>query len=546
MIHPALFALLRMRIGGLLKRFGASLKTWQGLVFLALTVGVILLWMAPLFLLPVAGTMINMDTARVREFVPIGLMGACLLTIILGDDKALRFTPAEVDFLFPAPFTRQQLMAYKLLENTLGAALAASFFFVWVVPYVPLSLAAFWGSFQALLFIQLFQAAFVLAGMTISVRLQTVTRWWIFGAVGLIVLVLATQSVIILLHASSMTQAWMEFRISPVGQVVFAPFELYGLVMVAESYLSLLVWGFLALAINVGLVLLILKLDKYYLEAALASSQRFLLLLSRLRKGGALSLWGSPLRWRLPLPPRWGGAGPIAWRQLTHACRSVPTLLSVAAVVLFVVSAPRLFLSSIGDTVAEGVSLAITAAVVQLTLVFTMMLRFDFRNDLEQIDWLKIMPVHPIALVLGELIVPVLIATITQAILLLGVAYLTSAPGLQAGLIVLTVFTLPLNFLLFGLENFLFLMFPSRSMAFNPGDLQGFGRQTVLFLVKMLLMVAAAVSATILGALILTFTGSLMAAMTAAWLWLAGLAVGTVPLVAWAFQEYDPSTNQPV
>ncbi len=53
-----------------------------------------------------------------------------------------------------------------------------------------------------------------------------------------------------------------------------------------------------------------------------------------------------------------------------------------------------------------------------LTLLLTRMVAFDFRGDLDSMDWLKSLPLRPISITLGQLATPVLLLTAIQYIFL--------------------------------------------------------------------------------------------------------------------------------
>jgi hypothetical protein len=514
--------------------------TAPGLAFLVLGILVFMFWITPLLL--VGTGLPKLEASSIATMAGPGLLSACILTIILGDDKVLRFAPAEVDFLFPGPFTRRELMSYKLFENVVGASFAALFFFVWIVPHVPLALAAYWGAFQGLLFIQLFQVVATLSGQTIMARVQTINRLWIIVGLAILVALIVWQSTLWLTTPST-GGLWQSFRESPGGTILLAPFDVFGQTMAAANYLDLLVWGGTALGINVVLLSLILRLDQFYVEAALASSQRFLAIMQRFRRGGVLSVWGSPLRYRVPSFGRVAGLGPVAWHQLTAAARSVPTLLSLGAVILFVIIAPQFLFERAGQV--SGGTIGITAAVIQMTIIFTLMLQFDFRSDLDQLEWLKTMPVSPMAVAAGQLVVPVLLGTLVQGGLILGLAVSSEDPLFRALLFSMVPFVLPLNLLLFALENYLFLVYPTRSMGFRPGDFQGLIRQVVLFVVKLALMFVAGLLASLSGVMLYLGTHSVLAGVVTGWTVLLLMALALVPLVGRAYDRFDPSTDRP-
>jgi hypothetical protein len=86
--------------------------------------------------------------------------------------------------------------------------------------------------------------------------------------------------------------------------------------------------------------------------------------------------------------------------------------------------------------------------------------RFDFRRDLDRMALLKGLPITPGAAVIGQTIAPVLIATLFQALVLaFAVAVRSLPPHYLLGTMLVM---LPMNALVFSLENFIFLLYPYR------------------------------------------------------------------------------------
>ena len=105
--------------------------------------------------------------------------------------------------------------------------------------------------------------------------------------------------------------------------------------MTATTTLDLLKWaGFAAALLNGGLLILVFLLDAHYIETAMAASERRYAKIKRVRAGAFLSMGVSKTsNWHLPQLPWAGGAGPIAWRQLTNAARSSRGLLLLLLIV---------------------------------------------------------------------------------------------------------------------------------------------------------------------------------------------------------------------
>lgn len=540
-MSPALRKLTQMRVKAVARRLFDSLGSVRGWAFLAAALGVVGLWLSLLFLIPRSHDIMRVSVQDIYESVGPVMLMATAMAILLGDDRTSRFTPAEIDILFPAPFERRELLTMKLVENIAGAALAAAFLQAAFVNFVKHPIASFLGTTAALLFVQFAQMAFVLLLRSVSERLLFVDRRVVAG--GILALVAASVGATWLLFTTDLWSAWVTFRQGSLGTLTFLPFEPFArLIVVERLFPDGLFWLALAIGMNLLAAGIIYRLDESYIEEALGSSRRFQELLRRAQRGGVLSVWGAQLRWTLPAFPRWLGIGPILRRQATQAARSLPTLLAVLGVVVFMLIGPQMMLSRMKTSNVDTLVIGATAGVIQLTLIFTFMLRFDFRGELDQLEFLKSLPLSPFAVAIGELAVPVLLATFVQTAMLVGL--ILGFKETPAMLLIALMMVLPLNLFLFGLENLMFLLFPSRSVAFNPGDLQGVGHQVVLFAVKLLVMTAGTVVAALAG-ISCALTISYVAGAWVAWAILMTFGLATIPAVAWAYDRFDPSLERP-
>jgi hypothetical protein len=247
-----------------------------------------------------------------------------------------------------------------------------------------------------------------------------------------------------------------------------------------------------------------------------------------------------PVRWRLPAFPWFGGSGPIAWRQLTNALRNSAGILRLL-LLMFATVGPILIAALIRGNPAGFLSGALTWLIVFVPLMF----RFDFRSDLSHMDWLKMMPLRPIAIALGEMAPPVLLTSLVQVMLVSLLALVM--PDARTLLSVAALFTLPFNALLFSVENFLFLLFPAPFGAGAPGSFQFFGRQVALLFTKFLLLAPCCAVASVLGAVGFLICGEVwMVFGIVSWLVVA-LEAGLVVLgVAWCYRRFDLSLNMPI
>jgi len=292
------------------------------------------------------------------------------------------------------------------------------------------------------------------------------------------------------------------------------------------------------------LIGVILLMDAQYLEAAAISSERFYAKIEQMRKGGpSISSFGKNKKWKgLPSLPWLGGAGPVAWRQLTCATRDfarglVPVLASLSLAILGIVIAT---LSGGVDT--EPIALGLGAAIVGLALVLTNLLTFDFRGDYERMEGLKTLPIGSSRLVLGQLATPcgVLAGSQILALALLGYGAGPVPPAYWAYI----AFVPLLDLLMLEIDNLMFLLFPSKPMSHTPGDVQAMGRMMVMMIAKMIALGITLGLAVGFG-FVAYLAGGAIAAGVVAWLIMAAMIAGFVPLVALAFDRFDVASDTP-
>jgi hypothetical protein len=483
------------------------------------------------------------DPEGLRRYGPLFFLLYCLLTIFrLGEQRALYFNPAEVNFLFAGPFTRRQLLVYKMTVQALIALPMALVFTAAFRVHARWDVAAFVGLYFLLCFLQFFAICVVMVIETIGTKAYTHARkLLLFVVIGVAagVLMIASR------QAGGFGALFQTVERTTAWKVVAAPLGTF-----IEAYLvqpgdwpELLRWGGLAGLVTLAVVTLLLLLDAHYLESAATSSERIYSQIQKMRRGEAMSLhWSGSdkARWGLPMFPGWGGMGPVAWRQMTTALRSLGRLAFIILVFAPMVLTP-LFANKPGHPLDTLVF--VMAMLTWLSMFLTTLVPFDFRGDVERMEVLKTLPVPAWRLVVGQMLAPIFILGLLQSLCLIA---LWAGGLLSARLFLVGVaFALPLNLLLFGLDNLIFLWFPSRTFAVNPGDFQALGRNVVMLIGKMLVLTAAVAATVGLGFLGHALTRSLEVAFVTGWVVLTAFAVTTVPLMALAFEGFDVSRDLP-
>lgn len=538
MIDPALLFLIRLRWRAMFRKAIRGAKSGRGVVFFILGIALVVLWLTPPVIMAMRGE--KGDVTQFRALVPMGLLGMCMLSLMTSaGERALYFSPGEVEFLFPGPFGRREVLAYKLVGTILNVLIGALFFAVMAMRYASSWVAAYVGVVLALVFVQYFTMAALMIGETTSQRAYTRARKLVVYALG--ALVAAAAGRVMALRGETRSGNFLTLlHESPWLKYVLAPFEPFARAMSAETiFPDLVKWASVCAAMNAALFALIILLDAEYRETAVRVSQRMYARMRRVQRSGMAQVSVSASGLGAPHFPWLGGAGPIMWHQTTNAIRSARSVVLIAILLAVAVGVP-----SVQGNAQHKNPLSIAVLLYAWsTILLSMTIRFDFRNDIEQMDWLKGLPIRSAALAIGQLAVPVLLCTILQALLAVLAGYLLSYPQLVP---IAIAFGLPTNLMLFGVENTLFLLMPTRTATFSPGDFQVFGRQLLFMLVKALTVGIAWLVAILAGALVtLVLPEIRVAAWAAAWLVLAVFAVMTVPCAAWAFRRHDVSMDSP-
>lgn len=480
------------------------------------------------------------DPAGVIQTTPVVLLAISLMTLLTSTGgKGIMFTAAETDFLFPGPFSRRQIILYRLMRTGLASLFGAFFMGIGLRQFSISWIGTYSSAVLLLLYLQVFSITAALLMQVISERMALSRVRWVVIACGVgIVLAALYFAPVPSLEMTTRPSAeslkpLLDIRDSVVTQTLASPFRPFAYAMTAPTWGALLWWSAVSAGVVGVTLLLALWLDADYLEASARTSAAFDARLAQARRGKVTFATGSS-RLRMPTPPRLGGAGAIFWRQGTTALRSMKGVL----ILLFFFGlgmAPFLIIKGISDPTGPVIGF-----LVMFTFVGAGFFQFDFRGDVDHIDTLKALPMSPMAVVVGELLTPMVLIGGFQATLLAGLAMLRPE---RAEMALFAMAFTPLVAMLFAtIENTAFLLYPRRSSS-APGDLSAMARGLLMMAAKIAFLGAAVLLSLGVGTLALWLTGSNLVSMGLAWLTAAGVALGTIPLVAWAFVRYDVSAD---
>ncbi len=547
LLPAGLRRLIRLRYKSRLRRliFSGGKKRAFSIVGLV----VVALYMLPQFF--VAGQGISAEA--VRLWAPLAM-----LWMVIGQTAARElsarasFEPAELDLVLPGPVTRRQLLIYQFAYQVPLMVLGG----LWIAIFLRIG-ASYPQRALGFTLLGLFLNVFTALLGTLIARARTL------GRIGLLAIV---APLVIALAAAVLTaprppvgqeglDAWAAWgralRATPAAEALFLPVAPFVEAMVVPSAWACLAWSVVSLAIIAGLFVAFLLLDRGEVEALVVASQKRAARLEAMSRGIATPTGAAASRLarrRVFMPPRLSGVGPIAWRQAVKLYRTGAVLL-FAAPLLFVGGAfwfARLQVEGTSPGAPVGVLLSLS---LWPPLLLPMLLKCDFRADLDHLPTLKALPLSPWAIVVGQMLVPLLLVLGAQATLLIGYILgrldpelaLWGLGALPAGLLV--------GLIMLAVENTIFLVAPVRewrSAMQNGIDPALMGRLVVTTIAKIGLLVV--IAAPIASVAIL-----LPAWLNAPW-WLVvivtaimagGAAAGLLRACVWAFTAFNVTEDQP-
>ncbi len=554
-MNRALLKLIGMLFGASLRRTFRGARSFKGAFLLIFTLFVFGAIIGPSVAVAVflPRPSLPQFVRWIEPYLPLWLLAISLLVIFgPAGEMAISFAPAEVDLLFPAPFRRFELLVYKVVKLLLGSFFAASIFSLTFLIYVPTWSGAFVGTFLTLVFTQLVSLAAGLAGQIANEHAYTRARKAALYGVG-VLLAAGLAQMLFQTPIQSIPEMARSLRGSWTGRVVLAPFEVFSHTILANGFFpDLVCWGAGGAAIDLALLVLVLKLDADYIEGAAAVSQKMYERIQRARQQGGFSPAPKNAgRLRLRRLPWLGGVGPLAWRSILTSMRTAHGVIIVFVGLGSVFLVVSLVLPPTHEVATFLPSLGV-GLLAYLTFIFAISLPWAFRGDLDHIDFLKSLPVRPIAVATGELAGAVVLLAVTQFLLLAGL-FVTGAradlfvTGARAGLIATAAaFAVPFDLMMLATSNVVFLLYPIRLARLTTPDLQVFGRAMLSFLLQFLVLIPAVGVPAAAGALAFYLSGtSVPISVLVAWLVLAAEIPVFLFALGVAFDRFDPAMDMP-
>jgi hypothetical protein len=548
-MNPAIPLLLRAHAASRLRRIRDTFRSTRRTILLLAAVALAVIWLGQ----TIASVMFR------EPYDPGTLHGWTSLILMLyfgwhfvrvaykRPEAAIEWSPAEEAQIVGGPFRRWDVLIYRfliILTSIFPKALLTAF-----VLLPDLWWSGLPGILLALVFLEGFRMAIDIAVCCLSPRGYLRARILVFSVLLTVVAVLAVRAGGMDDSGETATAQWLSscgvaaesLRESRIGQVVERPFVVFADVITAQGFSAALGLNSLIVLLMVaGLLAAIGALDRLH-ESLLATSEQ------RLQRGGvagAADLRDETSQGTLPRIPRMAAVGPILWRQLKSAGRYRGSLAVALAIPAVLSCLP---LMAVNDTTYSFLVLVATVVFYSFVLL-PEAIKFDFRLDSDHLVQLKMLPVSSFRMVVGQLAVPILLATLFQCGLYLVAGVLREIPPiLITSAILLSV---PVNVLFVAIDNLIFLLYPHRPAQ---EGFEAFVRTILKFTFKSVILGVAggfvlfwALSSRILADSVvglpdqvrLIFISGLCAA---AWI----SAAAALAAVTCAFEKFDVSVSVP-
>lgn len=537
-MDAALLRLLTMRMrGGLRLRLMQLVSLRGALLFLALG-GILWLLIAAREPVPnaqlfgVAGLDPQVIRIQISTFMPLGLFGMTLLTVLLTTGPSFHFSPTEINFLFVGPFSRRDLIVYKFIAYAAGAALSAALIAPFAQTQTGSVLSAFTAAFLTLLFVQLNSAAVGMAWQAFEGNRLARIKWPATAMVSAIVV-----AAVIHVWAApdrDIFDLLLDVRHSWIGTVILMPYIVFAELFLAQTlFPHLAFWAAIAVLINAALLWAIIVLDGRTSERSLRENTRLSNRWERMRQGG--SFWATE---RIEVrsirkAPALGGLGPIAWRQAIKAVRNSS---KVIAVFIGVAACAGPLASLVGIPLTDDRALAIIIFFFGFILPRTLVC--DFRGELSRMETYKALPIAPWRICTGQLVVQVLLSYVIALTMIASALVFEDRLNSPVAL-ALAVFALPLILLIYALENTIFLLFPAKLVPMGRADFEFLGRALVEFIVKLVIvLIAVSVAAGVGVFTLMTLRTTWVLPGVASWLTLTLIGGLATIIMQYAFRRF--------
>ena len=411
------------------------------------------------------------DRGMLRERIALGLLGFLLfqmLKIVYRKPvEPFEWTPSETQILKTAPIHRSALVIYRLTTTAISALLKSICFVLVMIPDLKQLLAGFIGMALGLCFLELVR---VITEVIIYGVGRKKLQWIKLITAAIVSTFVATA----IYNVASQPEAeeklaspaayqfilavvlqMAEFSRQSIGVLLALPFRCFSDIILTETFDIQFLQRLLLGVGFVGTAGYIAMMADCWMVGACQRQDQANLQRLKLTAGQASKKTAGQKRF-VRVPARLRGVGSVAWRQFYGAWHYRASIAVSFAIPIALCCIPMF-----ASTPQPNSALFLVASLLFYSyLLLPAALMLDFRRDVDRMAVLKKLPIEPINIVLGQLAAPVVLCSVFQAIVL-GIASLSGVASFGF-LAICWLAIVPMNALIFGSENIIFMLHPYR------------------------------------------------------------------------------------
>jgi hypothetical protein len=565
--HPALRLLVRMKMAGAWRAQKRKLKTPSGWLFALVGITLFGLWVGGVVVSVLVQGAPRYDVETTRISTALAILVVVVMSLLASfSHRGLYLPKEEIELAFSAPVSRSDLVRYRMAVNLLRSLFAGALFGLGVARRTPVPWFGFLGTLVTMLTLPILgQAVALLLGdaenklgkLAKKLPIRPVAAL-LGAAVGISLLALLfvpTQGlrddVPIDVPFKSLREL---FAASPLLRSLLVPVEPWVRMITATDLREFAAWFAACAAFWLLGWELTARIPVDFRETSLATSADLAKRLTRMRRGGsglAGTLISKPeLGWRMPWVFGQGSFGAIAWLKLTTIARKARGAFLFSAMILLLVTLGMTF--AWGDDSVRSVLGGSAVLAFFGTLYLCSGLRFDFRNDLDQMEQIKAWPAKP-ALVFLATVLPQ-VAAVSVLVAAGIVLRCIAIGGFHAGVLGILLVQPLVALAWTSVDNAVFLFYPVRFTPGQEGALQHIGRSVLMSFLRLGVAAVAigvavvpAVAAGLVARKVLGWQEDLAWTLGAAtaWLGLAGMNAGLVVAGGRLLRRFDLARDRP-
>jgi hypothetical protein len=565
--NPALWLLARRKFRGVFRKQLRRVKTLKGAMFAFFGLAVFGVWIASIVLPQFARSVSSAPDPVVftAGAAQVGLFMLVVFTMLASIGyRGLYMPKDEVELLFSAPVSRSDVIRYRLLTNVGRSIFGGLVVGLFAVRSAPVGLYGFAGTFVAVQSLPLLsQGISLLLGGAENRLASSVPKR--LGTIGGILAALVYIAILIFLLTNSQKRvtrfvegtdfgrALAEVVEHPWVLAVSSPCHPWARMITATTLGEFVGWLAVSLAGWVAVFELVARIPVDYRELSLQTAADLAKRIQRARRAGgasASSVSRTASGWTVPWLFGHGRFGAIAWLKTVSIVRKARGTLVVSLVIvsLLTVGATAVGMARRG---AEAEIPASIGVVFIGCLYLCGGLRFDFREDLDRMEFVKTCPARAWVVFFATLTPQVMLVSALIALALVVKSAILGQfhPVNWALLPAIPLLTMTWT----SIDNIVFLAAPVRYVAGQDTVLQNAGRTVVLMFVRVAILTAVMATLAIpigLSALTAHFVpmaarpAVAVGAAVALVVWLVDCAA-LVAAGAWQLRRFDVSRDRP-